>query len=676
MIKQIIVFLLAIVLVCNLFPVEVKKIEVKNYQDFQKGEFDATNIDGMGRLFIGPQVKMIQGPASEYYLSLEFAKNGDLLLGTGHKAAVYRIKPLTGEAEEIFTSPELDVYALLARPNNDIYVGTSPNGKIYKIGKDKKVEEIADFDEKIIWDMVEDRQGNIICAVGNNGGIYQIKAPGEATNIFQSEDAHIVSLCIGKDNSILAGSGDRGILYKIENRKVDVLFDAPFEEIKGIAEDPDGNIYFSASRGVRSQGDPPRERIEPSFNGEKGDKKTATKEKCALYRRSTNGAVEMIWSSKTEYIYSIHYDQTSKCIIAGTGNGGRIYKIEKDGSFSLLFESESAQVFKIKGNESGITFITNNTASINQIQETLNPRGSYLSKIFDLKVPSRFGRLYWDAEQEAGTLVQFFTRVGNSNISDKTWTEWSPPYTDPANSLIGLNGYRYIQFKVVLNSSNTGKSPLLNYFTSYYIQANLTPQVKSLTVGRPGNPEPKTDQTKEIKPKTGYLTAEWSANDPNGDTLKYDVFLRKTSDKNWIAFKQDFTESKCQIPTEMYEDGKYILKIVADDSLSNPPSDYRSHAMISQSFSIDSTAPVLNDYSVQNNQMTFTVSDNISIIKNVLYSFDGKLWYPLAPSDMISDSTAENFKVNVSQLPRQNKNIIFLKLIDEYDNTKVYQKEL
>lgn len=675
MIKKSIIFSLAILLVAHLFPVQVKKIELKNYNDFQKGEFDGTNIDGMGRLFIGPQVKSIKGPASEYYLSLELAKNGDLLVGTGHKASVFRIKTATGEAEEIFSSPELDVYALLARSNNEIYVGTSPNGKIYKIGKENKAEEVADLSEKIIWDMVEDRQGNIICAVGSEGGVYQIKAPGETTNIFQSEDSHIVSLYVTKSNAILAGSGDRGILYKIENRKVKVLFDAPFEEIKGIAEDPEGNIYFSASRGVRAYGDPPRERIEPTFNGPKGDEKKPTKEKCALYRRSTDGVVEKIWSSKTEYIYSIYYDANSKSVLAATGNSGRIYKIEKDTSFSLLHESEAAQIFKIKGDQKGITFITNNTATITRIQQNLNPKGTYFTKIFDLKVPSRFGRLYWDAELATGTQTQFFARVGNSNIPDKTWTEWSPPFTNPQNSNIGLAGYRYIQFKIVLNSSNTGKSPLLNSLKAYYIQSNLTPQVKSVSVQRE-LPKSQNDQKKQTQSNSKQLAVEWSADDPNGDTLKYNLFLRKAGDKKWIPFKTDHTKSQTIIPTELYEDGTYTLKVVADDSLSNPPSQSRSHSMISQSFLIDSTAPVLGDFALQTNQMMFQVNDNLSIVKSVLYSFDGKLWFPLAPTDMIADSSSESFKVGLNTLNRSKKNVIFLKLIDEFDNTKVYQKEL
>jgi hypothetical protein len=661
--------------VSNLFPVQVKKIEIKNYHDFQKGEFDGTNIDGMGRLFIGPQVKSIKGPASEYYLALELAKNGDILIGTGHKASVYRVKASSGETEEIFSSPELDVYALLARQNNEIYVGTSPNGKIYKVNKDKKLDEVADFTEKIIWDMVEDRQGNVFCAVGSEGGVYQIKAPGEISNIFQSEDSHIVSLYVTKNNALLAGSGDRGVLYRIENRKVKVLFDAPFEEIKGIDEDPEGNIYFSASRGVRAYGDPPRERIEPTFNGPKGNEKKPTKDKCALYRRSTNGVVEKIWSSKTEYIYSIYYDKTSKSILAATGNSGRVYKVEKDKSFSLLHESEAAQIFKIKGNRAGITFITNNTATITQIQQTLNTKGTYFTKIFDLKVPSRFGRLYWDAEQAAGTQVQFFARVGNSNIPDKTWTEWSPPFNNPQNSNIGLAGYRYIQFKIVLNSTNTGKSPLLNSLKSYYIQSNLTPQVKSVVVQR-NTPKSQSGQKDKVKPNSKSLAVEWSAVDPNGDTLKYNVFLRKVGDKKWIPFKTDVTSPKTRIPTELYEDGSYTLKITADDSLSNPPSQSRSHTLTSQSFLIDSTAPVLGDFALQTNQMTFTVIDNLSVVKNVLYSFDGKLWFPLAPTDMIADSSSESFKVSLNKLIRKGKNVIFLKLIDEFDNTKVYQKEL
>ena len=150
----------------------------------------------------------------------------------------------TQAVEKIFESEQLDFYALLINRNNEIYVGSSPNGKVYHIDKKKKVKVVFDPDNKFIWEIKEDRNGDIICAVGNSGGLYRLKVSGEVSKICETEDSHLISLYITRDNSILAGSGDRGVLYKIENRKVKVLYDSPLEEIRGICEDKEGNIYF------------------------------------------------------------------------------------------------------------------------------------------------------------------------------------------------------------------------------------------------------------------------------------------------------------------------------------------------------------------------------------------------------------------------------------------------
>ncbi len=145
-----------------LFPVEVKKKEVDRFTDFQQGEFKGTALDNKGKLFIGPRIDTVTGPGREYYLAVDTAANGDIYLGTGHKASVYRIKstllPKTsagpnstgkpgspgspdspgspgnpGNIEEIFHVDDLDVFALMAKDNGDVYIGTSPEGKIYKV---------------------------------------------------------------------------------------------------------------------------------------------------------------------------------------------------------------------------------------------------------------------------------------------------------------------------------------------------------------------------------------------------------------------------------------------------------------------------------------------------------------------------------------------------------------
>jgi len=549
--------------ICRLYPVQVKKIEVKNYKDFQKGNFIGTNIDSRGRLSIGDEIKIIKGPEIEYYLSIDFINKKEIFVGVGHSAGVYKIVLKTGKVKEIFKADQLDVYALLVKSNGEVYAGTSPGGKIYKIGKDKKVIEFFNPDEKFIWDMKEDKEGNIICAVGNDGGVYKIKGYGDGYKIFEAEDSHIVTLFITKNNSILAGSGDRGIIYKINNGKVKVLFDSPFEEIKGICEDMEGNIFFSATKGISYYKEINIKKVEPFFNNKKNKTiKKVNNEKSALYCVHTNGIVEKIWSSEKEYIYSVFYDKRDDGVIVATGNSGRLYKIKKDRSFNLIFESESAQLFKIKGNGKGFTLISNNPASVIKVEDKLNSKGTYLSQIFDLEVKSRLGRIYWDSLTQNNSGISFFVRAGNSNIPDKTWTEWSPPFTDKENSNLNLSGYRYIQVKVLLNSSNMAKSPLLKNFRLFYVQANLKPVIEKIEIIRPSYIRVKDNNKNGMLKNKKYLNIEWEANDPNRDLLKYIIFIKKVMDKNWIIFKKDIPEKKIKIWTELFEDGQYLVKIV------------------------------------------------------------------------------------------------------------------
>jgi len=671
--------------------VEVKKIDVDRFEAFRQGEFKGTGLDNKGRLFIGPRIRQLMGPESEYYLSLDTASNGDIYVGCGHKAAVYKIKPglvptadaaANSVAQQVFATDALDVYALLVKKNGDVFAGTSPDGKIFKISPNngKTGKDFFDPDEKFIWDLKEDTSGNIICAVGNSGGVYRITPGGQADKIFTSEDTHIVSLYIARDGAILAGSGDRGILYRIDNRKVNVLYDSPFDEIRGICEDKNGNIFFSATRGIARE-DSLDQRSQ--FYKQKKKKETGMeltpREKSALYLLHASGVVEKIWTLAEEYIYTALYDAKTDSIIVGTGDSGRVYRVKADGGFSIIFESDSAQVFKLADSNNGVVLITNNTASISEIDDTPNNRGDYYSDVFDLEIQSKLGRLYWEAGTTPQTDVQLFVRTGNSSVPDNTWSQWSPPYTDRQNARLDISNTRYFQVKAVLSSGSAAQTPYLNQFKVLYVQSNLPPQVKTIDIGKPrpkrpvpGATPPKTAEQNTLGSKS--LEVRWHASDLNKDRLKYNIYIKGENARNWILVEENTTKTTFLLNTELYQDGKYLLRVTADDALANPPDLARIGYLESTPFLIDSTAPVVRDFTVSGTKVRFTVTDQTSIIAGVHYSLEGTLWYPLFPMDMINDSLSESFDVDIKEL-RSGK-YLFIKVRDEFDNSKVFQEEL
>ncbi len=672
----------------SLFAVDVKKKEIADFETFQKGQVTGTILDSRGGLAIGPRIEHMTGPEVEYYLGLDIAGNGDIYIGGGHKASVYRVKanaPTTPKGqglEEIFTSDDLDVYALLVRNNGDVYIGTSPDGRIYKVSKNKAKEQEVFFnpEEKFIWDMKEDRTGNIFVAVGNSGGVYRVSTDGNAHKVFTSEDTHIISLYVTRGGSVLAGSGDRGLLYRIDNNKVKVLFDSPFQEIRGICEDKDGNIFFSATRDLKHHTVPTAIPTSPAVlkRNEKEEKQKKPKAKSTLYCRRADGVVEEIWSSPDEYIYSVCYDDRDNSVLIGTGNSGRIYRVRKDTGFSILYESEAAQVFKMAPTSGGFAVITNNTATLSTIRHTSADKGVYLSEVFDLGIQSKLGKIYWEADTPGGTNISLSVRTGNSNVPDGTWSKWSAPYTDSNDSRIDAPGIRYFQVRAVLNTANASASPRLNSFTVYYLQSNLKPQMKKVEVKKmtpPVKRKPDGTVIEASNSQKARLLLRWQAFDPNHDKLKYNLYLKKVTDKKWIRLKKNITVPQVLLNTELYEDGKYRLRVVAEDSLSNPPSMAGSDTLESAPFLIDATPPLLDGFSIQGRKASFSVKDQTSVVAAVTYSYNGKTWYPVFPVDKIADSRTENYSFTLAK-SEVDLGYVFVKVTDEFKNARVYQKEL
>ena len=56
------------------------------------------------------------------------------------------------------------------------------------------------------------------------------------------------------------------------------------------------------------------------------------------------------------------------------------------------------------------------------------------------------------------------------------------------------------------------------------------------------------------------------------------------------------------------------------------------------------------------------------------YSLDGKEWVPVLPEDLVGDSLVETFRFELSN-PKGSRTL-FIKISDEYDNYKVFQKSI
>jgi hypothetical protein len=707
-----------VALALGLYAVVPRQWEVRSKEDFLKGKLNGISVSYNGFLSLSPNEDKVEGPAEDFYLSLVFAQDGTMYLGTGHGGKIYRIAK-DGKADLYFQAPEMDITCLVLDEKGTLFAGTSPNGKIYKItGKDQS-DVFFNPGEKYIWDLTFVENGFLLAAVGEGGGIYKISPQGEGQQILKAEENHI--LCLKKDGrgGIIAGSGGVGVVYKLgADGRASVLFESPFEEIRSIALDEEGRIYAAASgtpsRIKKEEASLPEVRISTEVTVSAATaappakapttvsampSTAASKEPGALYRIRPDGLAKKLWESGDELIYSLLWQEDEKRCVFGTGNKGRIYIVDKDENASLLVEESSEQVYALIPSGPKIYMLGNNPSHLASLLPEQRSDGEYVSEVLDAGTLSSWGRLEFVADLAAGTTLQIQTRSGNSFEPNTTWSEWSPPIQKKEEQILSPKG-RYLQFKALFKTQSGTASPKLRRVAMFYLQANIAPVIQKLELLPPNEvylkpPEAdeaimgaeelisaKDDKKKEDRivfaakkvERKGYQTVTWEAADENGDRLLYAVSIRKDGEAAWRLVKEGWKESPFVFDTLSFPDGIYIIKLEASDMPSNPPGMEQRAEKISQPFVVDNSLPVIKNLTVVRDrsdlEVTFAAEDSFSALESAEYLVRPGEWRVAFPADGICDSKAENFKFRVP-LPAGAENMITVRVTDRHHNVGV-----
>lgn len=124
----------------------------------------------------------------------------------------------------------------------------------------------------------------------------------------------------------------------------------------------------------------------------------------------------------------------------------------------------------------------------------------------------------------------------------------------------------------------------------------------------------------------GVTEVKWKASDTDGDTLIFQISYRHKGDKNWISLDSNLTASSYTLNFSEFKEGAYELQIIANDGLSET-------AVVEEIF-IDNILPTIKfdsagSRTVSKIKLIFSGSaeDNLSGIKFVEYSLDGKSWF-------------------------------------------------
>jgi hypothetical protein len=423
---------------------------------------------------------------------------------------------------------------------------------------------------------------------------------------------------------------------------------------------------------------------------------TSLPEGTEIYALKENRAPRKLWNSKDDVVYALVHRPDG--LLALTGNRGRIYRIEENGTYADIGHLNAQQGLSLSaaGTDS-ILLGTGNTGKILKLGAAASHE--FASDVLDAGAFSRFGRV----EISPGSAgFQLLTRTGNIEQPMRGWTDWQPLNNGAVASPPG----RFLQWKVQLQPSGDVGSVGINY-----LPVNTTPVVDDLVVvpGARFNPQnvatnqptvnitfPSANQNavsfdansstsplQATKDRTA-ITVRWAAHDDDGDDLVYALFLRGDGESVWRLLKDKITDKAYSFDSTQIPDGGYQIKVVASDAPSEAPGDVLTGEKISDRFVIDTTPPMVSALKstgspvsctgpicTRSVQIVFDADDSVSPIARAEYSVDAGPWQFVDPVGKLSDSIHEHydFKITVNEAgAKAGEHLITVRAYDRYDN--------
>jgi outer membrane protein assembly factor BamB len=717
-------------------------------KDLLAGKTDGVIVTSRGTLQLGRAAKVL---ASEFdgvwSVNSVVVSGGTIFLGTSPNGHIYRysLDKLTkiyptgqeaasakaeeakkesgadaNEAGEVVNSDSRfanqHIFAMAVDVAGRLLVGISGDKCRLCRYEANKMETIFEpNDATYIFDIEIDNVGNIYLGTGPQGKVYALDPSGKVAQlVYDSPDKNILAVAAGKDGSIYAGGDTRGLIYKINprNKTATVVYDSDEPEISAllVADGAPGeggflyatataaNVVESEQRFAAQQGNSGRPEARegdgkspasgdgvvtlkianssPAADGKppapprpapKPPQKPGTASH--VYRVNKQGYVSEVFSEPAVFLCLAAQDGK---ILVGSGNDARLYLVDPDAERqAVIYEDErAAQITAVAVSEDDVYIGTANPARLVLLSSGYASEGTYESDLIDAGQPARWGKLQIDADIPRGCRVLAASRSGNvKDVNDPTFSEWTElmEVTEPIQLRCPIG--RFCQYKLVLETQDGQKTPLIREIAVASTVPNLAPRVETVDVSRLANPG-----------KEGVFKIAYKAADENDDKLTYRLDFRRIGRTTWIEMKKDLEADNFEWDSKTVEDGRYEVRVTADDARSNTPATKLTGRRISEPIVVDNTGPTIRRYAIEKNGKAATlklqITDELSVINSLEYTLDSNAqWKGALPDDFVFDTTDESFTIQTEDL-EPGEHIIALRIKDDVGNVTYKTFEL
>jgi hypothetical protein len=672
---------------------------------------DGTALDEEGRIRLAPAMETIWGPEEGIVWALQSAGEESAFVALSGPGRLLRVGA-NREPEQLFrTLDDGLITTLAADGEGGVIFGLSPEGEVLQIDGRGGKRLLAQTGATFVWALALSEDGSLWIGTGLPGQLQRLRPGGELEMLYETGEDPVRCLAREPGGGLLIGTGGRGKVIRLSAEGDPfVLLDAEEAEIVSLAVGSDGSIYALAADGRKrpstskaAGGDrnaiqvPPVEITvrPPNENGEErqsaeaapsAPKKTAQSRFKStaggvLYRLYPDGSTREIWETEREIPFAMVLLEGDDLLLA-TGDEGRIWMLDGEGGSSKLLRIRSRQASALAHGEEGRLLIGGTTdARVVLLGPGPREEGSYLTTAVDAGGVADWGRLIWDAELPEGTKLDVKVRSGNTSEADESWSDWQAIGNGTGNEGVasGLPPSRWFQARFEFYSGHE-RSPLLSRIEIFFQPRNRPPHVTTLKVERPGiawirgpvqtsarqGPLVADDliarqvgtalkrNSKSAKPirrsfEQGVRTFSWSAEDPDGDRLRYALEVRREGSDTWFPLVRNLEDQFYSWDVRAMRDGHYRVRVAADDARDNPDGAHRVDRRVSDAFLIDNSRPTVGEMKVKRSdgrcRVSFVARDPGGSVISAEVALNGGEWRPVYPQDGVADSELEKFEI-------------------------------
>jgi WD40 repeat protein len=179
----------------------------------------------------------------------------------------------------------------------------------------RQLKPLVALDATHVWDVVEDKSGNLLVATGDEGKIYRVTPDGQITIAFDSQDSQVLCLALAADGSVYAGTGPNGLIIRIApNGAGQVLSTIPDSYVWSLAIDPDMQALYAGT-------------------GPHGK----------IYQINGQGKSSVYYATKQDHVLCLAFGPNGS-LYAGTDKNGLVYRLEGPNKAFVVFHAPQAEV--------------------------------------------------------------------------------------------------------------------------------------------------------------------------------------------------------------------------------------------------------------------------------------------------------------------------------------------